>query len=628
MSGLDFMNNIDLSQVGDVLDIFRGEKNKLKTNVINDNLLKLGDEIEKSETALGVVDKMNTLLADSEFKEKFSDADMFKKKKWPEKFEIFNKRISLLLSSYLDGMIENYPQSFKTEIVVGMEFALIKKLWEAWKEEASDLFSYFARKDADIDKDVKKKRVLKNLFTGFWKSTAFMGLGKRFMNLTKFFQDYEDELSNTKHIRSPFVAKLLEDDFFDSRNNWYDTTTEKNKTFDQLKYMDDFPDTLDPDTAEVFDDAAAAKKEQEMVKDIADSDAVLEAMDKKVIKSLIWGKWNGWALSFASKFLSSRDTWKSFIWNSFGVFSKITDNALGKFLLGGKTLTQAADAKTWLVADFVLKLVGFEWGRNGVQSYLDAEKNITNADTNSDTNNETWSNTTRNKVTFDGTNDTFVAYAAEQIYITESAWKYDAVNEYDVNGVSLGKCQRHGYFARDMMIYIRDKSKKDGVFPSFASLMGPEFISLMDKGVKDEGNIWLGPKKTEFGYERSNANRADNHTKRITNYKSLMSRPQFQWYMDDYMKFYVKKALISAKKEGITGPAVAVYYARLYNWWTAMAPKFLKDAWGADATLETLHQTTLKKRANDPYNALNKIYIPLYEELKNKKFPNVKLDQL
>ena len=275
-------------KLGGVLELFRGEESELRTTVVDsvfDTKMKsLEDKIEESETAKGSIEKMSTLLAGTKFEAKFSESDMYGEQ-WPEQFEKFNQRINLLLSSYLDGALDWYSTEVKTEIVVGMQFALMKKLWEAGSAEAINLFSAFKNVDADPASDDNKKGILKKLFSWFSESTKFMWLGRKFMNLTTFLGDYKTEMWDGTHLKSRHIKELLENSFFDSRSNWYDATTKKIKTLDQIK--DKLPyDGLNATTMAISDTTEIDKKEKEMVANVADDPDVLKAMNEQVLDAM------------------------------------------------------------------------------------------------------------------------------------------------------------------------------------------------------------------------------------------------------------------------------------------------------------------------------------------------------
>jgi len=562
-----------------------------KEKKLNDKVDILTQDTETSKRTAEILDSTS-------FKKKFED--FYGVDEGKEKFEIFNRKISYVVKNYIDSEIPQYDETFRVELATGFQFTLMKKMTELGVEDSTKFFSQFSQVDGN-----NLKGIVRGLFAWLKKSSGFVDLGERFQNYLRFLQEYKDDLGSLS-LQAWAVPHFLLDD--KQSVIWTSWTNFEGKSFDEIKGK------LPVSLFQSLDD----KQENSYLQGIANNAS--STLSKKLLDSLSNKK--GWALVFASQFLSYKPKLRDMFLKPIIFASKFFDNKfLWKYLLWWKSvvdfLSEKHNGKTM---NLVLSVLWFHGGREGLKRVIDTkntpkqkeDKPHTNPNENVD-NNYSWD---KKEIT----NRDFLQYTMNQIEKTESSHQYDAINPYDVTGVSLWKFQWHDGLAHKLM---QSMKKKDP--DKFKNIMGNDFVKLMDKKPNETWNIRRGPKKNSSWWETSPANWEKNHPKFLSSFKKLMKEKEFQTAMDGFAQDTIRSYLKNAKNLWITDPAIAVYFARLSNRWPAKAKEFWEKG---DKTLAGLHQIVQKERANDAGDPLNHIYNPLFADLQKHTFDDVNLNSV
>ncbi len=591
----DFIDLMKIKNSGalDGFDVFDKEKKWLFNEIFQWKKEQLENQVDVLTQDTETSKKTAEILEWTSFQKKFDElyGDSIE---WQKKFEFFNRKISYVLKSYIDGMIPQYDDTIRVTIASGFQFVLMQKMTELGAKDSADFFANFSWKSG-----VGLKWIVGGLFKWLNNSSGFVTIGQRFQNFLYFLDEYHDDLWDLHDLQVGHLPAIL---LNDSRSGVWDSWTNIQwKPFDEIKDKIPLLSQLDVSTPTVN------------LKKIADDSAW--SLNRKLLDVLSSEKNNGWVLVFASKFLQFRPKLKNFISKPLLLASKIFDNSfLGKQFLGWKSVVDYLQEKHHgKTMDLVLGIIGFRGGWKWLKRYLSPKKDGEHTES-VDAGGDVEKTKKLESV------DDYVDYTAWQIEKTESAKKYDAINVYDVDGVSLGKMQWHGVLAQKLMEFMQKQNSSE-----FENIMWSDFVSLMKKGVKEDWNIWKWPRKTDSWWESSPANWQKSHPDFITSFKKLMSNSVFQWYMDKFMRKTTKDYLVLARKNWITDPASAVYFVRLANWWPVKAMEFWNKS---DKTLVGLHHITQQQRANDAQNPLEKIYNPLFADLQKTDFSKVDLNNI
>ncbi len=194
-------------------------------------------------------------------------------------------------------------------------------------------------------------------------------------------------------------------------------------------------------------------------------------------------------------------------------------------------------------------------------------------------------------ITTISTKKEFIGYIKNTIIAWESAWKYDSVNPYDVNGVSLWLLQWHKDRAKDLLVKMQTSYPTE-----FSTIMGDEF--------KDLSNNILWTTQRDTG--------------KITKFQTLMQDEKFQKIMDDFTETDIQRYITNAVNEGINDPAMIAYYCYMQNAWTGWAKNLLK--WLSLQDFKSLHAKLLSSSYIKRWPAIGKKYEALYADLMTKDF--------
>lgn len=580
----------------DELGVFDKEKKWLFSDIFKWKTEELENKVDILTEDTETSRKTAEILEWTTFKNKFNEI-YGNKIEWQRKFEIFNRKISYVLKHYIDGMLPSYDNSICVELATGFQFVLMQKMSELWAKDSADFFAKFA-----WDKAGGLQWLVRGLFNWLNNSSWFVAIWQRLQNFLYFLDEYKGDLWNLDALKAWHIPNILLND--PKSSIWDSWSNIEWKSFDEIKTQIPVLSELDGNT-EVAD-----------LKAIANNSTW--SLNQRLLEVLSSDKGNGWALLFASKFLEFRPKFKAFLAKPIKLASRLFDNTfLWKQILGWKTVVEyLQDKHHGKTMNLVLWVIGFRGGRKGLNNYLEKDskkKNIgKKVEKHEDDEHIVFTDTISNA--------DYVAYGAHQIEKTESAKRYDVVNPYDVTWVSLWKLQWHDILAQKLMQFMQKQNTSE-----FDKTMWSDFVSLMNKWMKESWNIWRWPEKNASWWEDSPANRQKTHPAFLSNFKTLMAKAEFKKYMDLFMQQTVKDYLKLAKENWVEDPATAIYFARLCNRWPVKAKEFWNKS---DKTLAWLHTVTQEERKSDPNDPLGKIYNPLFDDLQKTDFTAVNLDTI
>lgn len=321
----DFLSLMSIKNSGvlDGFDVFDKERKWLVNDIFQWKTKQLEQQVDILTQDTETSKKTAEILEWTSFEKKFNEL-YGGSIEWQKKFEIFNRKISYIIKSYIDGIIPEYDDSVRVTIASGFQFVLMKKMTELWANDSAEFFENFSRSGSGW-----LQWIIRGLFKWLNSSSGFVSIWQRFQNFLYFLDEYKDNLWDLQVLKVGHIPTILLDS---SSKIWDSWTNIQWKDFDDIKTKIPLLAQLDENTPEVD------------LKQIANDSAW--SLNRKVLDALSSEKNKWWALVFASKFLQMRPRLMKIVAKPILLASKLFDGSfLGKNLLGGKKVVDYLQEK-------------------------------------------------------------------------------------------------------------------------------------------------------------------------------------------------------------------------------------------------------------------------------------------